>query len=41
MASGLHGLTFQSPARFVFGFGASARLADEVQGARLPSGRWW
>ena len=25
MASGLHGLTFQSPARFVFGYGVSAR----------------
>ena len=31
MAAGLHGLTFQSPARFVFGFGASTRLADEVR----------
>jgi hypothetical protein len=29
MASGLHGLTFQSPVRVVFGVGASARLIDE------------
>ena len=31
MTSALRGLEFQSPSRFVFGFGASARLADEVR----------
>ena len=38
MTSGLRGLTFQSPTRFVFGFGVSARLADEVRalGCRRP-----
>ena len=38
MASELHGLTFQSPARFVFGYGASACLADEVRalGCEMP-----
>ena len=31
MTSALRGLEFQSPGRFVFGFGASARLATEVR----------
>jgi len=32
MTSALRGLEFQSPSRFVFGFGASAGLASEVRG---------
>jgi alcohol dehydrogenase len=38
MTSALRDLEFQSPSRFVFGFGASARLADEVRalGCRRP-----
>jgi alcohol dehydrogenase class IV len=32
MTSALRGLEFQSPSRFVFGFGASASLASEVRG---------